>query len=89
MACAYLGLFASVLAFWIYYRVLAKRSSHRVGISIMIQPAVGIPLAAVIFHEAVTPAFLAGAALIAVGVFLALGRGEEKDSGVLPNSELG
>ncbi len=89
MACAYLGLFASVLAFWIYYKVLARRPSHRVGISIMIQPAVGIPLAAIVFHEAITPAFLAGAALIAGGVFLALGRDEEKDSGMLSNPETG
>lgn len=88
MACAYLGLFASVLAFWIYYIVLSKRSSHRVGISIMLQPTVGIPLAALMFRERMTPGFLAGAACIAVGVYLALGKNSEENSDILSESEL-
>ncbi len=75
LAGAYLGLFASALGYWMYYVVLSRRDSHRVGISIMIQPVVGIPLAALVFHDALTPVFLAGTALIITGVYLALGRG--------------
>jgi len=74
LACAYLGLLATALGYWAWYRVLRRHDSHRVGITIMVQPLVGIPLAAVVLHEAVGPAFAAGAALIAAGVYLALGK---------------
>ena len=72
-SCAYLGLIATVIAFWIYYRVLAKRESNRVGISIMVQPVVGIPLAALVLREPITKGFILGSIFIAVGVYLALG----------------
>jgi drug/metabolite transporter (DMT)-like permease len=71
LACAYLGLLATALGYWTWNRVLSRRDSHRVGITIMVQPMVGIPLAALIFHETVTPLFAAGAILIAMGVYLA------------------
>ena len=71
LSAAYLGLIATALGFWIYYIVLSRRDSHRVGISIMIQPVVGIPLAALIFHDRMTPVFLVGTALIALGVTIA------------------
>jgi len=74
LACAYLGIVATSFGFWIYYVVLSRRQSHRVGISIMLQPIVGIPLAALVFHDHLTPRFLLGAALIALGVYLALGK---------------
>jgi len=75
LACLYLGLIALSLVYWIYYRVLSRRDSHRVAIAIMIQPVVGIPLAAVLFHEPMTRQFLSGAALIALGVYFALAVG--------------
>jgi drug/metabolite transporter (DMT)-like permease len=71
LASAYLGLAATALGFWLYYDVLSRRDSHRVGISIMIQPVIGIPLAAMVFHDPMTPGFLAGTALIALGVLIA------------------
>jgi drug/metabolite transporter (DMT)-like permease len=74
LACAYLGLLATALGYWIYYIVLSRRDSHRVGISIMIQPVVGIPLAAIIFHDRMTPVFLVGTALIALGVTIAFSK---------------
>ncbi len=74
LACVYLGLMATVLSYWMYYKVLARRSSHRVGISIMIQPLVGIPLAALIFHDKMTTGFVLGAGCIMIGVYLALSR---------------
>lgn len=72
LACVYLGLVALALANYIYYRVLSRRHSHQVAVSIMLQPLVGIPLARLIFHEPLTPKFLTGAALIAAGVYAAL-----------------
>lgn len=80
MACAYLGIFATVFAYGVYFVVLSRRPSHQVGSSIMIQPLVGIPLAAIVFHEVMTPIFLMGATCIAVGVYLALARPNKKDS---------
>jgi drug/metabolite transporter (DMT)-like permease len=71
LACAYLGFVATAFAFWIFYDVLSRRDSHRVGISIMIQPVVGIPLAALLFHDPMTKGFLFGTALIALGVYIA------------------
>jgi len=74
LACAFLGLVASALCYWVWYRVLSRRDSHRVGITIMVQPAVGIPLAALVFGDNINPFFLGGAALIAAGVYFALGK---------------
>jgi len=71
---AYLGLIANAFGYWVYYEVLSRRASHRVGISIMIQPMVGIPLAAAVFGDSITPKFLIGALLIAAGVYMALGK---------------
>ena len=73
LACAFLGLFASGLGYLIWYQVLARRESHRVGITIVIQPIVGIPLATLVFGDIIKPIFLAGATLIVLGVYLALG----------------
>ena len=78
LACAYLGFFATAIAFWIFYDVLSRRDSHRVGISIMIQPVVGIPLAALFFHDRMTPVFLVGTALIALGVTIAFSKSNQE-----------
>jgi len=77
LACAYLGLAASGLGYWLWYVVLSGKDSHRVGVTLMIQPAVGIPLAAVFFGDDITPLFLAGAALIMAGVYFAVSGSEE------------
>jgi len=74
-SCAYLGVLATALGYWVWYRVLSRRDSHRVGTTIMVQPVVGIPLAAAVLHEAIGPTFAAGALLIAAGVYLALVKG--------------
>jgi drug/metabolite transporter (DMT)-like permease len=75
LACAYLSVFATALGYSIWYRALARRDSHRVGMTIMVQPVVGVPLAAWVLHETLGPSFLAGAALIAAGVYLAASSG--------------
>jgi drug/metabolite transporter (DMT)-like permease len=87
LACAYLGVVASGLGYWLWYRVLAGEASHRVGITLMIQPAVGIPLAALIFGDELTPFFLAGTALIMAGVYLALSGSMDDSVSLLRASE--
>lgn len=78
LAVFYLGLIATVFAFVIWFRVLARQDSHRVGMTIMIQPVVGIPLAALVFHDPMRGGFLLGAGLIAAGVYLTLMRRTKK-----------
>ncbi len=68
----YLGVVATAIGYWVWYRVLSRRASHQVGTTIMVQPVVGIPLAALLLHEAIGAAFAAGAILIAAGVYLAV-----------------
>lgn len=89
IACAYLGILATALGYYIWFKVLARRQSHRVGITIMIQPVVGIPLAALVFGEGMKPIFLLGAVLIAIGVYLALGRDSGEDAVSRSDSVLG
>lgn len=89
IACAYLGLVATALGYFIWFKILARRQSHLVGITIMIQPVVGIPLAALVFDEGIKPIFLLGALLIAAGVYLALGRDSGEDAGSRSASFLG
>jgi drug/metabolite transporter (DMT)-like permease len=74
LACVYLGLVATAFGYTIWYRVLRTEQSHRVGMTIMAQPLVGIPLAALALGERLSGSFLAGAVLIAAGVYLVLGR---------------
>lgn len=75
VSCVYLGVFATALCYWVWYRILARRDSHRVGATIMTQPLVGLPLAAILFGDELDAIFLAGSALIALGVILATGSG--------------
>jgi len=74
IACAYLGLVATVFCYSVYLIVLSRRMSYKVGMSIFIQPLAGIPLAAALLHDRITVRFVAGAAMILLGVYLALGR---------------
>ena len=73
-ACVYLGLCSTALAFSLYYLVLSRRDSYIVGMSLMIQPVIGIPLAAAVFNEPVTAGFLAGTVLILAGVYITFGK---------------
>jgi len=72
-ACLYLGLVATVFCYWVWYVVLSGHESHRVGVTVMVQPLVGLPMAALVIgeREVFDPGFMAGAALIAAGVYLA------------------
>lgn len=72
LAAAFLGLLATGFGYWMWYRVLARRDSHQVGVTILVQPVVGIPLAALIFHDPLPLRFLLGAGLIAIGASLAI-----------------
>jgi drug/metabolite transporter (DMT)-like permease len=74
LAALYLALVATAFGYWMWYRVLSRQPSHQVGATILAQPVVGIPLAALVFHEPLPPSFLLGAALVALGGYLVLSR---------------
>ncbi len=77
LACIYLGFFCSGLGFYLYHLVLSRQPSHRVGVSLVIQPLVGVPLAALLFREGMTPGFVAGMFLISMSVYFVLWREKE------------
>ncbi len=84
----YLGVFATAFAYWVWYKVLSRRESYRVGMTLMVQPAVGLPMAALFLGEKLDGWFLAGAVLIAAGVYVALsGAGSSAASPVESSSE--
>ncbi len=74
LAALYLALVATAFGYWMWYRVLSRQPSHQVGTTILAQPVVGIPLAALVFHEPLPPSFLFGAALVALGGYFVLSR---------------
>ena len=78
LAALYLGLVATAFGYWMWYRVLARQASHQVGFTILAQPVVGIPLAAIVFHDPLPPSFLFGAALVALGGYLAISSAASK-----------
>jgi len=80
-ACAWLGLAATAVGYSIWFWVLRREESHRVGMTIMAQPLVGIPLAAALLGDRLPWSFLAGAALIGAGVYLVLRTSTESEDG--------
>lgn len=88
-ACAWLGIVATALGYSIWFRVLQREQSHRVGMTIMAQPVVGIPLAAAVMGDRLHAWFLAGAGLIALGVYLVLRTSTERVEGEEPETGRG
>jgi drug/metabolite transporter (DMT)-like permease len=78
-ACAWLGIVATAVCYSIWYTVLQREESHRVGMTIMVQPMVGIPLAAALMGDRLQWSFLIGAGLIALGVYLVLRTSTESE----------
>ena len=68
---AYLGLFASVLAFTCWNRAVAAVGANVAGFSMPLLPAFGTVLAMIFLGEQLRPFHLAGFATILVGVVLA------------------
>jgi drug/metabolite transporter (DMT)-like permease len=82
VGCVYLGLIPTVVGYAIWFWVLDRRASHRVGMTVMLQPVVGLPLAAAVLGDRLGGGFLAGTVLVVVAVYLALGgSGSSMDAG--------
>jgi drug/metabolite transporter (DMT)-like permease len=75
LAIGYLGIGASVLAFWFWQLGVAAIGADRSGVFLNLIPAFGVALGALILGEAVTPAKLTGLALILGGVWIAQSAG--------------
>jgi drug/metabolite transporter (DMT)-like permease len=71
LAIGYLGVGASVLAFWSWQVGVAGIGADRAGVFLNLIPAFGVALGAALLGEAVTPAKLTGLALILAGVWVA------------------
>jgi drug/metabolite transporter (DMT)-like permease len=70
-AILYLGLFATALAWWAWYRGVERLPAVTASAVFLAQPVVGVGLSILVFGTGFGWPFLAGAALIAAGMLLA------------------
>ena len=70
---AYLGLMTSVVSYLLWFHALSLKEPSRVAIASNAQPVVTALLGWIFFAQPITAPFVAGAALVAAGVFLAQG----------------
>lgn len=75
LAQIYLILFGSVAVFGLYLFVLGRWTASAASYEFVLAPVVAIVLAAVLLDERITGPFVAGAALVLVGVYLGAIRG--------------
>lgn len=68
----YLGVFATALAWWAWYRGVERLPAVTVAVFFLAQPVVGVALSVAVFHFPLTAGFAAGALLVVAGTFLAL-----------------
>ena len=71
LGALYLGVFATALAWWAWYRGVERLPAVTVAVFFLAQPVVGVALSIPIFHFPLTVAFLAGSVLVIAGVLLA------------------
>ncbi|WP_394351856.1 EamA family transporter [Halorubrum distributum] len=69
-AVLYLGLASTAAAWFLWYKGLAYVSAGTVAVFFFAQPVVGAALGAALLGEALGPDFLAGGALMAVGIWI-------------------
>ncbi|EMA68654.1 hypothetical protein C461_03457 [Halorubrum aidingense JCM 13560] len=70
VAVAYLGLASTAAAWYLWYKGLEYVSAGTVAVFFFAQPAVGAALGAALLGEALGPGFVAGGALMAVGIWM-------------------
>lgn len=70
IAMAYLVLLGSIALFGLYLYAISRWTASAVSYVTLLMPLVAVPLAAVIFGEQVTLAFLVGGAVALVGVYV-------------------
>ena len=74
LAIGYYSLFATAIAYLLYYRILAAAGSANLMLVTLLIPPVSILLGALILNEALPPAAYGGFALLAVGLLVLDGR---------------
>ena len=67
----YLGLFATALAWWAWYRGVERLPAVTASVFFLAQPVVGIALSIPVFHLSPTLGFAGGSVLVALGMLLA------------------
>ncbi|HVD01767.1 MAG TPA: DMT family transporter [Candidatus Dormibacteraeota bacterium] len=67
----YLGVFATALAWWAWYRGVERLPAVTTSVFFLAQPVVGIALSIPIFHLALSAGFVVGSVLIVLGMLLA------------------
>ena len=70
LAIGYYSLFATAIAYLLYYRILAAAGSANLMLVTLLIPPVSILLGALILNEALPPAAYGGFALLAVGLLV-------------------
>ncbi|HEX6549012.1 MAG TPA: DMT family transporter [Candidatus Dormibacteraeota bacterium] len=71
LALVYLGLGATALGWWAWYRGVAVAPAASAAVPFLLQPLVGVGLAQVLFHGEVSIGLLAGGLLVAAGMLAA------------------
>jgi drug/metabolite transporter (DMT)-like permease len=66
----YLSLGATALAWWLWYRGIARLEAGVAAVFFFAQPVVGGLLSGVLLHEALPGGFWLGGAVLAAGVLL-------------------
>ena len=70
LAVGYLVVFGSVVMFTLYLFTLERWTASAASYSTLLLPLVTVSLAAILTHEQVSPSFLAGGAVVLVGVYI-------------------
>jgi drug/metabolite transporter (DMT)-like permease len=71
LALVYLGLGATALGWWAWYRGVETAPAAVAAVPFLLQPVVGVGLSILVFGLALSPAFLAGSLLVGVGMLVA------------------
>ena len=67
----YLGLGATALGWWAWYRGLERLPAAAAAVPFLLQPIVGVGLSALLFAAPITPLFAAGSVLVGLGMLVA------------------
>ena len=71
LGALYLGVLATALAWWAWYRGVERLPAVTVAVFFLAQPVVGVALSIPIFHFPLTAGFVVGSVLVIAGMLLA------------------
>ena len=86
LSLSYLTVVAGVLMFWLYVYVVTHWSASASAYGFVLTPLLAVPIAAWLAAEAITPPFLAGAALVLFGVYVGALSSADGQPGARPAS---